>query len=84
MRREGERRKAGGQSGHRGAGRELRPEDQVDEIVDHYPDACGGCGRQFDDAQRRPAWRFGRHQVCELPAIRVIVCEEVVRILGEL
>jgi hypothetical protein len=39
MRREGEQRKAGGQSGHRGAGRELRPEDQVDEIVDHFPDA---------------------------------------------
>ena len=34
-RREGERR-AGGQPGHRGAGRELRPEDQVDEIVDHF------------------------------------------------
>ena len=49
MRREGERRKAGGQPGHRGAGRELQPEDQVDEIVDHYPDACGGCGREFDD-----------------------------------
>src|SRR4051812_730542 len=27
MRREGERRKAGGQSGHRGAGRDLKPED---------------------------------------------------------
>jgi transposase len=75
MRREGERRKAGGQPGHRGAGRELRPEDQVDEIVDHYPDACGGCGRRFDDGQRRPGGRFGRHQVCELPPISVIVTE---------
>jgi transposase len=37
MRREGEQRKAGGQPGHRGAGRELRPEDQIDEIVDHLP-----------------------------------------------
>src|SRR2546423_15281352 len=36
MRSEGEARKAGGQSGHTGAGRELRPEDQIDEIVDHY------------------------------------------------
>ena len=42
MRREGEERRAGGQSGHRGAGRELEPEDRVDEIVDHYPGACGG------------------------------------------
>ena len=75
MRREGERRKAGGQSGHLGAGRDLKPEDQVDEIVDHYPDACGGCGRGFDDGQRRPGGRFGRHQVAELPPISVIVTE---------
>src|SRR5919109_359921 len=45
-------RKAGGQPGHRGAGRELRPEDQVDEIVDHYPKACGGCGARFAPEQR--------------------------------
>lgn len=75
MRREGEQRKAGGQAGHRGAGRELRPEDQVDEIVDHYPRACGGCGRGFDVGQRRPGGRFGRHQVCELPPISVVVSE---------
>ncbi len=75
MRRESERRAPGGQSGHRGAGRDLKPEDQVDEIVDHYPDACGGCGRRFDDEQRRPGGRFGRHQVCELPPISVIVTE---------
>ena len=71
MRRERERREAGGQPGHQGAGRDLKPEDQVDEIVDHYPDACGGCGRRFDDEQRRPGGRFGRHQVCELPPISV-------------
>src|SRR3954467_2127018 len=71
MRRDGVQRKAGGQPGHRGAGRELRPEDQVDEIVDHYPQACGGCGHRFDVGQRRPGGRFGRHQVCELPPISV-------------
>ena len=76
MRTEGERRKQGGQPGHQGAGRELRPEDQVDEIVDHCPDACGACGRRFDVEQRRPGGgRFGRHQVCELPPISVIVSE---------
>ena len=69
MRREGEGRKAGGQSGHRGAGRELRPEDQVDEIVDHYPHACGGCGRAFTETERRARRRFGRHQFVELPPI---------------
>ena len=47
MRREGEQRQAGSQPAHRGAGRELRPEDQINEIVDHYAEACGGCGREF-------------------------------------
>jgi transposase len=75
MRKDSERRKAGGQPGHRGAGRELRPEDQMDEIVDHYPDACGGCGRGFTDQQRRPKRRFGRHQVAELPPISVVFSE---------
>jgi transposase len=51
------------------------PEDQVDEIVDHYPDACRGCGREFTLDERRPARRFGRRQVAELPPISVIVVE---------
>ena len=71
LRREGEIRKPGGQSGHRGVGRGLKPEDQIDEIVDHYPDACGGCGHRFDQDQRRAGGRFGRHQVAELPPISV-------------
>jgi transposase len=75
MRREGEQRRPGGQSGHRGAGRELKPEDQVDEIVDHYPGACGGCGREFTEQERHPRRRFGRHQIAELPAISVIWTE---------
>jgi transposase len=74
-RKEGERRKAGGQPGHRGAGRELKPEDQIDEIVDHYPQECGGCGRQFPVGQRTRGGRFGRHQVAELPPISVIWTE---------
>ena len=75
MRRQGEQRQAGGQVGHRGSGRELRPEDQVDEIVDHYPDACGGCGREFSEPERQPKRRFGRHQVAELPPISVTFTE---------
>jgi transposase len=67
--------KPGAQEGHQGAGRELRPEDQIDEIVDHFPDACGGCGRAFLVEQRRPGGRFGRHQVAELPPISVIWSE---------
>jgi transposase len=68
-------RKPGGQSGHQGAGRKLLPEDQVDEIVDHYPDACRGCGREFSGQERRQAGRFGRHQVAELPPISVLIHE---------
>jgi transposase len=73
--REGEQRAAGGQPGHRGAGRELRPEDRVDEIIDHFPGACGGCGRAFTSRQRHPKRRFGRHQVAELPPISVVWTE---------
>jgi len=72
---DGEPRKPGGQEGHRGAGRELKPEDQVDEIVDHFPEACGGCGCTFLAEQQRPDSRFGRHQVAELPPISVIWSE---------
>lgn len=75
MRKDGERRQQGGQPGHRGAGRQLRPEDQMDEIVDHYPQACGACGAEFAAEQQRPGGRFGRHQVAELPPIRVVLTE---------
>jgi transposase len=75
LRAEGERRKQGGQSGHRGAGRELEPSDQMDEIVDHYPQVCGGCERPFAPEQQRPDGRFGRHQVAELPPISVLLSE---------
>jgi transposase len=75
MRTEGERRKQGGQPGHRGAGRELKPEDQVDEIVDHFPDACDCCGARFELEQQRSGGRFGRHQVAELPPISVVFTE---------
>jgi transposase len=75
LRREGAKRMAGGQSGHRGAGRGLAPEEQVDEIVDHYPDVCRGCGHEFAVDERKPGARFGRHQVAELPPISVILVE---------
>jgi transposase len=75
MRKEGERREQGGQPGHRGAGRELKPSDRMDEIVDHYPEACDGCGAWFEPEQQRRAGRFGRHQVAELPPISVILTE---------
>ena len=71
----GKQREAGGQPGHRGSGRELKPEDQLDEIVDHYPGVCEGCGHEFADAEQVPSRRPGRHQVAELPPIAVILTE---------
>ena len=47
----------------------------MDEIVDHYPQACRGCGQKFSEDERRPGSRFGRHQVAELPPISVILVE---------
>jgi transposase len=69
------KREAGGQEGHAGAGREHVCEDQVDEIVSHYPHGCLGCGREFSADEQRQGGRFGRHQVCELPPISVMLIE---------
>lgn len=75
LRSEGKRRKAGGQPGHPGSGRKLAPGDQIDQIVDHFPESCDGCGHHFTQDERRPSRRFGRRQVAELPPIAVIVSE---------
>jgi transposase len=68
-------RSAGGQPGHRGAGRKLLGEDQMKEIFDHYPEVCGGCGHEFAEDERVPCRRPGRHQVAELPPIAVVYFE---------
>ena len=73
--REGVERRAGGHAGHSGSGRGLAAEDRVDEIVAHFPPACRGCGRGFAEDEQRPGGRFGRHQVCELPPISVLLVE---------
>lgn len=74
-RKDAEQRKAGGQPGHRGAGRELLGEDQMREIVDHYPQECSGCGREFTDSEKVPRHGPGRHQVAELPPTAVFYVE---------
>ena len=68
-------RQAGAQPGHRGAGRKLAAEDQVDEIVDHFPESCRRCGHGFELSERGPSSRFGRHQVAELPPSAVHLTE---------
>jgi transposase len=74
-RKDGKKRTAGGQPGHCGTGRELLGEDQMQEIVDHYPDECSGCGREFTDSERVPRHGPGRHQVVELPTTAVFYVE---------
>ena len=74
-RKEGKRRQAGGQHGHPGAGRELLCEDRMQEIVDHYPRECGGCGHEFTEQEKVPRYGPGRHQVAELPRTAVLYTE---------
>jgi transposase len=74
-RKDGQRRKAGGQDGHPGAGRELLGEDQMQEIVDHYPEECLGCAREFTGKEKVPRHGPGRHQVAELPPTAVVYTE---------
>jgi transposase len=68
-------RKAGGQGGRRGVGRGLLPEEEMDEIVDHYPSECRGCGHEFGEREMVPRAGAGRHQVAELPPITVVYTE---------
>jgi transposase len=47
----------------------------LDEIVDHWPERCSGCGQDFGFGDREPAGDPHRHQVTELPPIAVHVTE---------
>jgi transposase len=68
-------RKQGGQPGHEGTTRRLVAESELDEIVDHWPERCLGCGGGFGPAEREPVGEAHRHQVAELPPIAVGVTE---------
>jgi transposase len=67
-------RKQGAQPGHEGKGRPLLPAWAVDEVVDHWPRACG-CGHVFCEGELVADGEPARHQVEELPPIHVVVCE---------
>lgn len=71
------RREQGAQPGHRGVGRELLPAEDVDEVENHYPSECRGCGREFADEEKVPRAGAGRHQVAELPPITVVYTEHL-------
>jgi transposase len=68
-------RKQGGQPGHEGKARKLVAETELDEVVDHWPERCSGCGKDFDPGEHHLATSPHRHQVTELPPIAVRVTE---------
>ena len=68
--RKGTTRKPGKQPGAPGAGLEMVPDP--DEVLDHLPDACGGCGAGLQDAE--PAGMIVR-QVHDVPEVRARVVE---------
>jgi transposase len=67
-------RSQGAQPGHEGRGRELLPSWAVDEVVEHWPLACG-CGHEFCASERVTLRAPARHQVEELPRITTVVTE---------
>ncbi len=69
--RDGKKRKRGGQKGHQKHHRELIPPEQCDEVIPLQPDACRRCGKPLVGIDPEPI----RHQVWELPEIKPIVTE---------
>jgi transposase len=65
---------AGGQPGHPGHVRPSLSPSNIDEIVHHLPEQCAHCGRTFaSDDEVEQALK--RHQLSELPVIKVKVTE---------
>jgi len=61
------KRKRGGQRGHRGHKRNLLPPEQVDRIVDLFPDECENCWAPLPRTEDPNATRY---QTTELPPVR--------------
>jgi len=69
--------KRGGQAGHKGKGRGLKPPDQVNRFVISRPTICDNCGSLLLGNDPNPS----RHQVTELPRIEPEVIEYQVHCL---
>jgi transposase len=68
-------RKPGGQPGHEGRSRPLLAVEQVDKVVEHWPERCRACAYVFGEEEHVEAAPPRRHQVAELPPIAVTVTE---------
>jgi len=64
-------RKRGGQKGHTGKSRQLKPPEQVNRVVISKPVGCASCGALLLGEDPHPQ----RHQVSELPRIEAEVIE---------
>lgn len=62
-------RKRGAQDAHQGAGRALKPAEEVDAVVELRPVSCRACGHKLEGDDLHPA----RHQVAEVPRVRAQV-----------
>jgi transposase len=65
----------GGQPGHEGRHRRLLPPEQVDEVVEHWPERGRSCAHVFGAPDLVDAAEPWRHQVAEVPPTAVIVSE---------
>jgi transposase len=70
-RREPSGKKQGAQVGHPGAGRSLKPMEEVNHLVELRPPRCRRCGRRLQGDDPQPA----RHQVTEIPSAPAEVTE---------
>ena len=62
-------RQSGGQPGHEGQGRKVKPESEVDQIIEVRPESCGHCGTGLVGEDPEPE----RPQGTEFPRITPIV-----------
>lgn len=68
-------RRRGGQPGHRGAHRDLKPLECVAEVVDHVPTHCAHCRAPLSAGQTETDPAPIRHQVTELPPLVCVTTE---------
>ena len=76
------RRSPGGQKGHKGHKRELLPVEKMDEVFDHFPQACAQCGAPLDPEACEKTSDPERYQTFELPKIKPIMHEHRCHELG--
>lgn len=65
------RKKRGGQPGHQGKARSLRPTTEVDHLIELRPVSCAHCGQRLGGEDPQPE----RHQVTEVPPAKAEVTE---------